>query len=155
MAFAAFGHAEPAPVAAVDPTVPAAVSDVVTGGYWQSDHRGGHYRVVVTSVGFEALSSRVFVEWIAEPALPEESPSVAASVEADASSGQPLTWKPSLQVITPGCVRVVLRGTHSMAPAQHPERAYWALKPGQLVAATRSNRPEACRSRMPAAPRPS
>lgn len=135
------------------PMVEAAVSDVVTGGYWQADTRGGHYRVVVTTVGFEALSSRVFVEWIAEPAFPEESPSVVASVEAEASAGEPLTWKPGLQVVTPGCVRIVLRGTHSMAPTRHPERAYWALKPGQLMAATRTNRPEACRNRVPAAPK--
>ena len=135
------------------PAVDAVVSDVVTAGYWQSDGRGGHYRVVVATAGFEALSSRVFVEWITEPALPEELPGVAASVEAEASAGQPLTWKPSLQVVTPGCVRVVLRGTNSMAPAQHPERAYWALKPGLLVAATKSNRPDACRIRVPAAPK--
>lgn len=146
-----FAHAQTAPPAAAEPGVPAAVSDVVSGGYWQADKRGGNYRVVVTTVGFESLASRVFVEWIAEPLLPDEAPQVMAAVEAAASAGQPLTWRPSLQALAPGCVRIVLRGTNSMLPGQHPERAYWALGPGKLVAATSSNRPAGCRAQPPPA----
>ena len=110
--------------------------------------------MVVVTVGFEALSSQVFVEWVAEPMLPGEAPVVLARVDAEASSGQPITWKPTLKAIAPGCVSLLLRGTPSMMPTQRAERAYWALSPGRLVAASATRRPEGCRTLPLAARKP-
>jgi hypothetical protein len=151
VAVAPAGHAQAVATPGVGTGVPTTISEVVSGGYWQAEGRGGQYRVVLMTVGFEALSSRVFVEWIADPSLPGESPGVVATVEPELSSGQPLTWKSSLQVVAPGCVRIVLRGTHSMQPGQHPVRTFWALGPGQLVGATSSRRPPGCKTPATAA----
>ena len=45
--------------------IPASVQSVQSGGYWQKGDQDGHYRVVVTSGGFEHVISRLFIQWIA------------------------------------------------------------------------------------------
>ena len=59
--------ATPALAAAQDTTrIDPSISSVVTGGYWQHGQRGGRYRIVVRSAGFEHVSSTLRVEWILE-----------------------------------------------------------------------------------------
>ena len=44
--------------------IPASVQSVQSGGYWQKGDQDGHYRVVVTSGGFEHVISKIYVQWI-------------------------------------------------------------------------------------------
>jgi len=73
LAFSAFAFAQP--------TVPAQVTSVVTGGHWQRGAESGWYRAVIVQDGWEHLWSRLFVEWIAEPKSRDEDQKVIARVE--------------------------------------------------------------------------
>ena len=44
---------------------PPGVSRVFSGGFWSDGKDEGHYRIVVVSDGFEHVSHRVFIQWIA------------------------------------------------------------------------------------------
>ena len=49
-------------------SVPAEVTSVSTAGRWQSGRIAGSYRVVVVRDGWEHIWSRVYVEWLQDPA---------------------------------------------------------------------------------------
>lgn len=49
---------------AVD-ALPAYISVVQSGGFWRSGAQEGHYRIVVTSGGFEHIVSHLFIQWVA------------------------------------------------------------------------------------------
>ena len=46
--------------------VPSSVESVVSGGYWEAGNGHGRYRVIVENIGWEHVTSRVYIEWIAE-----------------------------------------------------------------------------------------
>ncbi len=46
--------------------VPASITFVNSGGHWKLNGRYGHYRVLVSNFGFEAVRSTVQVQWIEE-----------------------------------------------------------------------------------------
>ena len=44
---------------------PSGVHQVFSGGYWSDGKLDGHYRIVVVTAGFEHISHRVFIQWVA------------------------------------------------------------------------------------------
>ena len=46
-------------------TLPSQVETVVSGGYWERDGKEGSYRVIILLEGWEHLSNRVFLQWLA------------------------------------------------------------------------------------------
>ena len=44
---------------------PPGIHQVFSGGYWSDGKVDGHYRIVVVAGGFEHVSHRVFIQWIA------------------------------------------------------------------------------------------
>lgn len=44
--------------------VPAQIAAVASGGYWTRDGHDGSFRVLIESVGWDELSSRVFLQWL-------------------------------------------------------------------------------------------
>ena len=46
-------------------SLPGAVEDVRIGGTWQADGKSGVYRMVIARTGGEAVTARLFVQWIA------------------------------------------------------------------------------------------
>ena len=48
------------------PAVPVTVVEVTTGGFWKTGDDRGRYRVIVEAQGWEHVTSRVFLQWIAE-----------------------------------------------------------------------------------------
>ena len=46
-------------------TLPGAVEDVRIAGTWQADGKSGVYRMVIARTGGEAVTARLFVQWIA------------------------------------------------------------------------------------------
>ena len=45
--------------------LPGAVEDVRIGGTWEKDGRSGAYRIVVAREGADAITARLFIQWIA------------------------------------------------------------------------------------------
>ena len=69
-------RAQTASVPAIDPSI----SQLVSGGYWESGARRGSYRVVELASGWEHIRRRVVVQWLLEPSSPEASSRVVATV---------------------------------------------------------------------------
>ncbi len=57
-------RAEPSPEADAKAT-PTGIHQVVTGGFWTHGKDEGYYRVVIVAGGFEHVSHRLFIQWIA------------------------------------------------------------------------------------------
>jgi hypothetical protein len=45
--------------------MPGGVEDVRIGGTWQKDGKSGAYRVVIARTGGDAVTARLFVQWVA------------------------------------------------------------------------------------------
>ena len=45
--------------------MPGTVEDVRIGGTWEADGKSGAYRIVIARSGGEAITARLFVQWIA------------------------------------------------------------------------------------------
>jgi hypothetical protein len=76
LAAARGAHAQAESVPAIDPSI----SQLVSGGYWESGARRGTYRVVELASGWEHIRRRVVVQWLLEPSSPEASSRVVATV---------------------------------------------------------------------------
>ncbi len=74
-----------APTAAADAADEAATLAIVTAGHWQSGQQQGVYRVRLENVGFEHVSCRVWIEWLAAAAPGKPLASVAKVPLAEAS----------------------------------------------------------------------
>lgn len=57
--------AEADPVSEGIATLPGAVEDVRIGGSWQMDGKSGVYRILIARAGGDAVTARLFVQWIA------------------------------------------------------------------------------------------
>ncbi len=53
-----------AQLASVAEVVPPQIETVVSGGYWSRSGQDGSFRLIIVSVGWEELASRVFLQWI-------------------------------------------------------------------------------------------
>jgi hypothetical protein len=136
--------------------VPPEVESVSTGGYWQAEGRSGQYRVVTLRQGFDAVSNRLLVEWVAGPASPEAAPEVMASAEVDLGAGQALGLVARLYRVTAGCARITVQASNPMMPGEPGHYVVWATAPNQLLVASaaRSRPPPGCSNKKPAAARP-
>jgi hypothetical protein len=113
--------------------VPAVVHSVVSGGYWQSEHASGNYRIVLVNTGFEHVTTRVFVEWVAGPANSATSPSILSSVEPKLPFGQNLaSLDATLTPLSTGKVRIVLSGVVSAEPSRKVRAVFVATNPGVI-----------------------
>lgn len=98
--------------------VPESVTAVVSGGSWQ--HAGAHgiFRVVVTSQGFEHVTSQVFLEWLTE-ATSTTNRSLEQTIPLSEinTAGIWALGTPQLKVSKSG-TEAVLTGSNSYAPSQ-------------------------------------
>jgi len=120
-------------VALAQSGVPPEVSSVVSAGYWQANGQSGTYRVVVTSQGWEHVTSRVLVEWLAEAKELGQSPTVLSVVEPPLPFGQSvaaLTAK--LKPISSGCAELSISGVISAEPSQKVSATLIATEPGRI-----------------------
>ncbi|HET7024701.1 MAG TPA: hypothetical protein VFI39_05810 [Gemmatimonadales bacterium] len=70
------------------PSISPDVDAVATGGYWTLGDQEGHYRLIIVSGGFEHVVSQIYLQWLAQPASPDDSVTVVASIElTDIDSG--------------------------------------------------------------------
>jgi len=123
-----------APGAAIH--VPAAVTSVTSGGYWSSQGRNGSYRAIVVNAGFEHVTSRVFVEWIADPRTSREESTVVASVEPVLPFGQGIaSLEARIKPIGSGTASLSISGVVSSAPEQHVSAVFILKAPGQVTIA--------------------
>jgi hypothetical protein len=60
--------------------VPGAVSQVVSWGHWARDGLEGHLRLIVVGGGFEHVSSRVMLQWVAQSKSRESFPFVKLQI---------------------------------------------------------------------------
>lgn len=74
-----------APAAASEATDDAATVAIVTSGHWQAGEQQGLYRVRLENVGFEHVSCRVWIEWLAAAAPGKPLAPVAKVPLAEAS----------------------------------------------------------------------
>ena len=119
---------------AVGNTVAPGVYGVVSGGYWAAQERAGHYRVVVVNSGFEHVTSRVFVQWVAGPLSASEAPTVIASVEPALPFGQGIaSLEATLQPLGTNRVKVLLTGVVATQPQQQVNAVITATVPGQAA----------------------
>lgn len=114
--------------------VPPEVVSVESGGYWESDGRSGSYRVVVTNHGFEHVTSRVVVEWVADPESPREGPVIVAAVEPPLPFGNGVaSLSATLDPVGPGHVRITLSGAIAVDPTQSVGAVIAATAPGEVA----------------------
>jgi hypothetical protein len=113
--------------------VPASVTSVVSGGFWQSGSQAGRYRVVVVDEGTEHVVSRVFVEWVKDAEAPETGPAVVASVEPELPFGRGLAVLTArLRPLKTGQVEVALAGVMSIQPSKKVQAVLVATRPGEV-----------------------
>ena len=116
------------------PIVPTNVTAVQTLGYWQHDGRSGAYRVITTTEGWEHVWSRVFVEWLPEPASRDEPAPVSHAVELE------LPVAPGTAVVEATAIRrksgfiEIKLVTQSNQVVQAKSHTYWfvATTPGVI-----------------------
>lgn len=76
-----------APTGFAAPDEAATPATTIAGGHWKADTREGTYRVVVESVGFEHVSCRVWIEWMASPESGQPARVTARVPFAEVSTG--------------------------------------------------------------------
>ena len=98
------------------PDVSPAIVQVVSGGYWEAGPQHGIYRAIVENQGFEHVSSRLWLEWVAEPDNAQAAHQVVGRVEvAEIGRG---SWSVHVEPTQPpfaqGTLRVAATQTHSL-----------------------------------------
>ena len=63
------------------PVVAPSVDDVEAGGYWTAGGAEGQYRLIVTSGGFEHVTSRLYLQWLSDPSSEEDTTVVLRTIE--------------------------------------------------------------------------
>lgn len=110
------------------------VESVASGGYWERNGTAGRYRVVVVNSGFEAVTSRLFLQWVQDPRQPGESPKVVASVEPALPFGAGVaTFTARLSPEGKGRARVIVEGVVSRDPSQKVRAELMASNPGEVA----------------------
>ena len=105
-------------VAAQDgaPNVSPAIVQVVSGGYWEAGSQHGMFRAIVENQGFEHVSSRLWLEWVAEPDDAQAANQVVTRVEVSEISRD--FWSVHVEPAEPpfaqGILRVSATQTHSL-----------------------------------------
>lgn len=113
--------------------VPAEVVSVASAGYWQSDGRSGQHRVVLVYEGWEHVTTRMYVEWVAEPKSRNEEPEVVATIEPPLPFGQnTASFQVSLRRVRVGCTEISLSGVISTMPSQKVAAKLFATEPGRV-----------------------
>ncbi|NJO17163.1 MAG: hypothetical protein HC877_15895 [Thioploca sp.] len=93
-------------------SVPTPVVNVVSGGYWEDAGQRGIYRVILTAEGWEHVSTRVKVEWIAEPKTQNEQSIIVAPKLPFGQETASLKVE-KLQPLSVGCLEILLVGVIS------------------------------------------
>ena len=86
------------PTPSLRPSVPAYVTALASGGYWEEGDRAGIVRVIVVQQGWEHVTSRVYLEWI------EERPAHASNIIRQApidEINQAGVWSVDTPVLSP------------------------------------------------------
>ena len=125
-----------APYAIAQPVVPASIESVVSGGYWETPGHHGRYRVLVVNEGFEHVTSKVFVQWVAEASSPVAGPVVVATKQIQPLfSGAPVSLIAEIKAQGKNRAQISLRGVNSIT--QEPVSASFTVgAPGQVTVAT-------------------
>ena len=127
------------PAARATTVVPESVATVLTGGYWSHDGKSGTYRLVIVNEGSDPITSRVFVEWLAQ------SPSglaLVTRVEPKLPFGN---GKAQLRAVMragrPGRVQIQLVGNLAEDPGQKVRAVVIAMKPGNIAVGSVRRKP--------------
>jgi hypothetical protein len=93
------------------PNVSPSIAQVASGGHWEAGAQRGAYRAIVENQGFEHVSSRLWLEWIAEPTNSQVSQQVVAKVEVAEVRG----WSVRVEFAQPpSTLRVAATNPHSL-----------------------------------------
>lgn len=111
------------PVIAMQDPVEAAPAWVATGGQWDSGPEQGSYRVIVENVGFEHVTCRVWIEWIANAGSERSSRVIARVPFSEVSSG---FWSCQAEAEEPvlAGATLTLRAAHAYS---YEERVFKAI----------------------------
>ncbi len=113
---------EEAEVAALNPDLVA----VVRGGEWTYAGRSGTYRLVVVSSGYEHVTSRLYVQWVEDPAGRDTPPRIVATKNVLGASlfslGVPVISR------SQGRWQATVDGANSHSPS--PGRGRWVVTLG-------------------------
>ena len=114
------------------PSLPPEIDRVTTLGWWQSGSTAGTYRVVTTTQGWEHLWSRVFVEWLPEPASREEARKPISVVELIPPIAQgTAVLDANARSVKPGEIMISMIATpNSTANARTQRFSFRARQPG-------------------------
>jgi len=110
------------------------VEAVVSGGYWEANGRAGRYRVIVMNHGFEHVTSRAFVEWLADSKDGE--PSIIATAEPKPFADIPASYTVQMKFIAKGKVQIIFSGVIPHQPTQKLRSVVLAEMPGQVTVMT-------------------
>lgn len=114
--------------------VPANVESVTSGGYWENDGASGRYRIVVVNSGFDAVTSRLFVQWIRDPKSLGSEPEVVASHEAMFPFGESLaSFSARLKPEGRGRARITVEGVVSREPRKKVRAVLVVTSPGHVA----------------------
>jgi len=121
-------------IALAQVNVPAGVESVTSGGYWTSGGVSGRYRIIVVNSGFEAVTSRLFVQWVREPVDAASESEVVATVEPELPFGKDVaSFSATLKPMAVGRVWVSVKGVVSRDPQTKVSAVLVAAEPGKVA----------------------
>jgi hypothetical protein len=119
-------------IAMAQPSVPATIESVNSGGYWATPEHRGRYRVVMVNEGYEHVYSRVFVEWVADPRSSSSRAKVIKSTQVpQLFSGTPVSLSAVLIPLGENSVEIKLDGVNSITQ-ERVSASVVATHPGQV-----------------------
>ncbi len=110
------------------------VETVASGGYWEANGRAGRYRVIVINQGFEHVTSRALVQWLADSKDGE--PAIIETAELKPFGDIPASYSAQMKLISKGKLQITFSGVIPHEPNQKLRSVVVAEAPGQAKVMT-------------------
>ena len=125
------------------------VETVASGGYWEANGRSGRYRIVVINQGFEHVTSRALVQWLA--ASKDGEPNIVATSELKPFGEIPASYTAQMKLISKGKLQITFTGVMPHEPTQKLRSVAIAEGPGQVKVMTANPLVQPTRKKLRAA----
>jgi len=113
-------------------SVAADVDSVISGGTWEANNKSGRYRVIIVNEGFEQVTSRTFVQWVADPSKRNDEQTVVASIEHKPFGDTPVSYSAKIKFISKGKLQIIYSGVVPFEPYAKMRAVAIAGNPDQI-----------------------
>ena len=113
-------------------SVAANVDTVLSGGAWEANKKSGRYRVIIVNEGFEQVTSRTFVQWIADPSNRNDEQTIVASLEHKPFGDTPVSYSAKIKFLSKGKLQIIYSGVVPFEPYAKMRSVAIAGNPDQI-----------------------